>query len=194
MKTILNRLNLFFSSLREAEKIEIKISRFGLGVLIFQVINKSIIVLINPVILFLFEIKTALFFMIIVSLIIRYSLIKIYDKQKIDWFGIEKFKQWYAQWDRKVLPKEKQIIKKRIVIFILRKGGKYLGYPLLILFFIVYDPFLLVIWLRKGNNAWDNIPNIFTLFFFVLSAIMCACISALWEKPLVELLRNFLFG
>ncbi|MFA6251091.1 MAG: hypothetical protein WC603_00465 [Candidatus Paceibacterota bacterium] len=176
MKKILSKLGILFGSLKEAESIKIKVSRFFLGFLFFQIINKLGILLINPLIIFLFETKTAIIVMIVVSFIIRYILIKIYDNQKIDWFGLEKFKQWYKQWDGTSLIDENRTRMISIMIFILKKGGKYFGKPLLILVFIPYDPFLTVIIQRKGFNAWNNIPSLTTFLLFILSVTTCSFI------------------
>lgn len=187
---IINKIKQFFEFFKR-KNIQKKVLQFGIGFTIFQVLNKIGIALINPVILLCFEIYKAIVLMIIVSFILRFTLIIIYDEKKTDWFFIEGIKKWFAEWDGKTSPSienKTKIVK--IILYLLIKGGKILGKILSHVALNFYDPFLTVIWARKGSFIWNNIPDLLTWLYFIISIISCALISASWIKPLL----NFLFN
>lgn len=182
MKKICNRIRIFFDSLKEARDAKTKISKIGIGILFFQIVNKFAIIFINPFIIAFFDFWTALTLMIIISFIIRYSLIIFYDHQKIDWVNIEKFK--FLQSKGLSITKEKRTTLIKIMIGALKVGRFFV-----ICVLVPYDPFLTVIYQREGHNEWNNIPKISTWIFFALSIIICALISISWIKPVIEWLK-----
>lgn len=170
----LEKIKIFFASLR-LKNILAKIGRLGVGITIFQLINKFTLLFVNPTILVIFEFRTALILMIFFSIVLRYVMIKIYDSRKIDWFFIESLKRG----DDVSLSKKTSIMRK-----ILRYGGKYLLTTVL----FIYDPFLIVIYFRKDHFKWNGIPTFKTWSLFILSCITCALVSAGWIKPIINVI------
>lgn len=169
-------------SLKNPQKPWNKILNIGLGISVFQIVNKIGIGFINPMIVVLFDIRIALIVMFLVSILIRFGLIKLYDSLKIDWLYIEKIKEKQLHGE-KILFKDKQNYNTKLIIF-LSKYGRFS----LIFFLIFYDPFLLVIYQRTGSSAWNNIPSLTTFSLFIISCLACALIALSWTKPLVSLI------
>lgn len=160
-----------------------KILNIGIGISIFQIVNKIGLGFINPIIVYIFDIKIAIVVMFLTSVLIRFCLIKLYDSLKIDWLYIEKIKEKQLT-GQTILVGSKNHCNTKLIVYLSKFGRFFLIFVL-----VIYDPFLLVIYQRSGSNTWNNIPNITTLGLFLISCLACTLIALSWTKPLV----NFIF-
>ena len=109
-------------------------------------------------------------------------MIIVYDLLRRDFFFIELFKAILEQ--KKEMPVSSFIIKK--ILWFSKIGGEkaiFLG-----LFGI--DPFMFVLFFRKGNYSWNNITSVRLFFLYLGSTIFCSStIMGLFEI-IIDLLRS----
>lgn len=174
-------ITMLLNSARETKSIKGKITRFWAGATVFQVTSKIGTLLINPFFLWIFEPEKAIIFMVIFSLIVRYFLVRLYDIQKIDWFFIEELKQ-YGEIKFK---SANFFVRSSIYLLNLSKGQKKKTTAIL----LCWDPSLIVMWVREGFNTWNGFEGFKTKLLFLLSSIVCALISFIWEGVIIDFLK-----
>ncbi|ETB63953.1 TPA: hypothetical protein DIC38_01525 [Candidatus Nomurabacteria bacterium] len=131
----------------------------AIGILaLYEILIKGFIFIITKI----FEGDLNLILLIVIpsTFIIRCVIIKTYDKNKIDIFGIEAIKAKIE------IEKETMIAK---IIKILLGISKIAVYVIVLL-----DPTATVIYFRKGSKLWNGIPDKITWALFILSNIICS--------------------
>jgi len=183
MKKFFEKMRTYSDSLKGVESRKGKVSRFTMGFLAFNIVNKIGVFIANPIILFFSDDDLKIVFMVIFSLFLRFFLIKPYDHMKIDWFSIENLKEKRSI-GKSLSKEETQKLMIKIINFILKFGGRFI----LIIALIPIDPSITVIYQRKGYYKWNGIRGWFTKIIFVISTIACAYVSKIWIEPVLKIL------
>lgn len=117
----------------------------------------------------------AFVWMILISLLIRYFLIKIYDLLKKDLFLIENIKSLREN-------KESNHITRRI------EKLKKLGRGFLLVGLVVFDPIITALYFRPGYDKWNGLPDTKTKILFFVSDVVC---SIIWGSIMQGLVTIF---
>lgn len=117
----------------------------------------------------------AFFWMVLISWLLRYLLVKIYDLLKKDYFLIENIKSTREN-------KESNRITRRIEK--LKKLGKYF----LMIGLISFDPIITALYYRPGYNKWNGLPDLKTKILFFVSDVICSLIAGSFMMGLVKIL------
>lgn len=110
------------------------------------------------------EIFKSFLFMTIASICIRTLIILIYDKIKIDWLSIERFKT-----NKENKGKENNLIKR------MRRLKEISGWVLMSVLFVA-EPVVLVLYIRPGFNKWNGFKGKNVKLLFIVSNIVCTLI------------------
>lgn len=157
-----------------------KVMRFGYGFLAYKVITITRGLVVNPLIYLISDKKmTSFILMVSVTFFSSLIIVLVYDHLKRDFILIESLKKSREE-------KSEQIpynsVTKKIV-----KWGKY-GDWALIIFLIVWDPALALVYCRPGSYQWNKIPNITMLALFFFSSLSCNIVGLTILEPLKILL------
>ncbi len=131
----------------------------AIGVLaLYEVLMKGFIFIVTKT----FEGNLGLILLIVIpsTFFIRYLMIKIYDKNKIDILGIEAIKAKIEHGKEAMIAK---IIKTLLEIS-----------EIDVSIIVFLDSTATVIYFRKGNNLWNGISDKKTWVLFISSNIICA--------------------
>ncbi len=139
--------------------------------MLYEILIKGFIFIITQI--FEGNLNITLLIVIPSTFIIRYLIIKTYDKNKVDIFGIEAIKA-------KIENENETVIAKIIKVL--------LGISKIAVYVIVFlDPAPTAIYFRKGNNRWNGIPDIKTWILFILSNIICSTTISLASLGILKI-------
>ncbi|HEY0980090.1 MAG TPA: hypothetical protein VGE18_01630 [Candidatus Paceibacterota bacterium] len=136
---------------------------------------------IYPFITYYFKEHLLMSFIILMAsaLTLNYCLVFLYDFLKKDIFGFEKFKSLKEL----LISNEKKNRVEKILFFLYRYGGEV---PVL-LFLTWYDPFLVVLYTRKGP-AFQGFKKRDHLILIISTILSCIIWSAFWYSIVSSLL------
>ena len=143
--------------------------KFALGILMYISLNSFIAWGIFPYLVIIYRnIFLNILAIFLVSILIRYSMIVIYDYLKFDWFFIEEIKKQEELRDKK---------KNRII----KKIEKYkaLGNMALMIMLVMTDSVITVLYYRPDSFRWNGLEGKKTKALFILSNILGALIAGL---------------
>jgi hypothetical protein len=159
------------------KKIKIP-SQLKFGIIGFFIINGAIKVLLYPPIVKYYPFETGIVLMFVSSFILRFLIIVIYDKVKIDWLLIEILKEKLNK--KRQMTNQNSVTKK---ILWLKKFGK----NSVLVGLVATDPLITVLYVRPGYFLWNNIPDKKSFLLFTLSTAFCTMTMAISIYSIFEI-------
>lgn len=158
----------------------------GLGTYAFRILVSVLKILgLDPLLILLFDFRIAVIGIFVVSLIISFFLIWLYDQFKQDWFSIE-----YIKEIRSGGGQHDTLIQSRFIrrIVTMSKIEEYV----LITVFLFIDPILVVLFTRKGHHKYDGFKSKKVVFLFVGSTFLSSIVLGYILQSLIVLLLEFI--